>query len=165
MIDWKNFRAGVDPSFANDVDSVLVRSPYSYVVTFGYRSTSEQTVLYNAYKATGKNRAAAPGNSAHEYRLAIDVAVDSDPSKPGLQPDWNTKAAAWVWLTAEVNKHPRLNTLWYLADFGHIQAKDWRARAGVSSASPSPEVVSGAIKVGTVLLAFLFILAAAQKGN
>lgn len=44
------------------------------VMTSGYRSLAKQRALYNRYRRGGP-LAAAPGNSAHNYGLAVDIAI------------------------------------------------------------------------------------------
>ena len=44
------------------------------VITSGYRSLKKQAELYAAYKKGGP-LAAAPGKSAHNYGLAVDIAI------------------------------------------------------------------------------------------
>lgn len=58
-----------------------------FYVTHGHRSFSEQLKLEKAYIAGGP-KAAPAGFSAHNYGLAIDVCLDGDLNKPGLQPNW-----------------------------------------------------------------------------
>lgn len=71
----------LDPVFAGRLAHLARQCKVKIVMTCGYRSTAEQTRLYNEYlnyKRTGKGSiklAARPGTSWHEYRLAIDTSV------------------------------------------------------------------------------------------
>ena len=44
------------------------------VITSGYRSLAKQRTLYARYRRGGP-LAAAPGNSAHNFGLAVDIAI------------------------------------------------------------------------------------------
>lgn len=128
MIHWLK----VDPSllamgFKNDVEKFLRESPYTWGVTFGYRTLEEQDALHRKYLAGGP-RAAPKGRSAHNYGLAVDIVLDGS-DKPGIQMEWNTKLAGWLWLKAASIKHPRLRTGWKYSDFGHLEAVGWESEA------------------------------------
>lgn len=126
MIDWRTVNPDLlEPTFRADVEELLERSPYLWVVTHGYRSLAEQAALHKRYREGGP-LAAPAGQSAHNYGLAIDVALDGDPEKPGLQPTWDTKAAGWTWLKAATLPHPRLQNGWSFHDWPHIQRYRWR---------------------------------------
>jgi hypothetical protein len=77
-------------------------------------------------------RAAPAGKSAHNYGLAIDVALDGAP-QPGLQMCWSTAHAGWRWLKAATVPHPRLKNGWSFGDWPHVEKyrwtryKDWQA--------------------------------------
>lgn len=58
-----------------------------YVVTSARRSIARQRQLYNAYLRGGP-LAAAPGNSAHNYGLAVDFVVRKS--------DGTTRAPGWL---------------------------------------------------------------------
>lgn len=55
-----------------------------------YRSIAQQRTLYAAYKRNGRDRAAPPGESAHNYGLAGDVLII--PSEKGVD--------KWAWATS-----------------------------------------------------------------
>lgn len=65
-----------------------------YVPYMGFRTFAEQAKLNSAYmkKVPGAGKAAPSGLSAHNYGLAADLVLDTDPNKPGLQPDWSKAA-------------------------------------------------------------------------
>lgn len=119
------------PSFKEDVERVLTNSEFSWYVTEGYRSIERSNQLYQAYVNGTGPRAAPGGKSAHNYGLAIDVALDSDLHIPGLQPDWTPstddgKADGWLWLRGVVNAHPRLRGGWWYHDWPHIERYKWQ---------------------------------------
>lgn len=125
MIDWmKADPSTLDPAFRQDVEAFLNDSPYTWGVCYAFRSLDLQADLHRKYLAGGP-RAAPPGRSAHNFGLAVDVVLDGDPQKPGIQMDWVTTHAGWLWLKAKSIAHPRLRTGWKYADFGHIEAVGW----------------------------------------
>lgn len=124
------YRSSVNPAllkaeFRSDIEKLLGESPYTWLVTFGFRSLAEQLTLYNSYK-NGGPKAAPPGQSAHNFGLAVDVVLDGDPDKPGIQPTWDTKLAGWAWLFAKVAAHPRLKSGVTFGDGGHIERYKWK---------------------------------------
>lgn len=128
-IDWQKVDPnGLDFQFRQDVELFLAESPYTWGVVYGFRSLVLQKELYDKYVAGGP-RAAPPGRSAHNFGLAIDVVLDGDPQKPGMQMDWVTTHAGWLWLKAKSIAHPRLRTGWKYADYGHIETVNWEAAA------------------------------------
>lgn len=69
--------SGLHPVFREWVDGVIAelkKQGFKPTIVSGYRSTAQQTKLYNDYLA-GKQKlpTARPGRSAHEFGLAIDV--------------------------------------------------------------------------------------------
>lgn len=149
MITWRGIsQAPLDAQFLFDVSQLLHESPFSWYVTCGHRTIAESNRLYDEYKngvvlrsdngtplrdANGKIRrgkrgpkAAIGGLSAHNYGRAIDVALDVDPIKQGLQPGWDTKMAGWLWLKNATIKHPRLKNGWSFHDWPHIEQYRWK---------------------------------------
>lgn len=55
-----------------------------------YRFPERQAYLYSLGRTAAGNRVtwARPGESLHQYGLAIDVVFDSDPAKQGMQWTW-----------------------------------------------------------------------------
>lgn len=125
MLNWRSVDpTKLHPQFRQDVEKLLTESPFSWYVTHGYRPLKEQLVLYNAYLAGG-SKAAPPGKSAHNFGKAVDVVLDVDPDKPGLQPSWDLKLAGWVWLLVKLTLHPRLKSGVSFNDGDHIEQYKW----------------------------------------
>ena len=126
MIVWRTVDPNkLHPGFRADIEKFLGDSPFTWYVTYGYRSLAEQLTLYNAYLAGGP-KAAPPGKSAHNYGKAVDIVLDIDPDKPGLQPTWNVALAGWVWLFAACKLHPRLKSGVSFNDADHIEQYKWQ---------------------------------------
>ena len=127
------YRANVDPSllkkeFRIDIHKLLDGSPFTWLVTFGFRSLQEQEKLWQIYRKGGP-KAAPPGKSAHNYGLAVDVVPDGDDTKPGIQPDWTHEDkdnVEWLWLFDAVWKHPRLHSGRSFQDASHIERLGWK---------------------------------------
>lgn len=70
------------------------RDGRAFWITTGERTWDEQAKLYS-YGRTDKTRGVVttvgPGDSAHQYGIAADAALDIDPVKAGLQPSWDKK--------------------------------------------------------------------------
>lgn len=137
MITWRNVDPGLlEPVFRRDVETLLANSPHHWVVTSGYRSLEEQRELYRKYLAGGP-KAAPAGFSAHNYGLAIDVVLDGDPDKPGLQPNWKpTPGDGWWWLRAAIRPHPRLKHGSSFGDWPHIEAVRWKKKLNWNQPAP-----------------------------
>lgn len=123
-LHWNVTRRGLDLEFYTDVSKLLEESPYTWYVTAGLRSREQQQALYRRHLAGGP-LAAAPGKSAHEWGLAIDVVLDGS-ERPGLQMVWDTKHRGWLWLVRAIWQHPRLHSLWKVGDWPHIQSTHWK---------------------------------------
>jgi hypothetical protein len=59
-----------------------------YIATSGHRSIELQRERHEAWKRGEGTKANAPGGSGHNFGLAVDLAPDGDPIKPGLQADY-----------------------------------------------------------------------------
>lgn len=118
-------RSKLQSQFKADIEKVLGDSPYTWLVTHAYRSNQEQGKLYQKYLAGGP-KAAPPGKSAHNFGLAVDVVLDEDPNKPGVQPSWNTRLAGWLWLFVAIKRHPRLKSGVSFNDACHIERYKWK---------------------------------------
>lgn len=116
----------LEPEFAQDVLKLLRESPYTWLGTEGFRSIERSNKLYAAYQADPHHapRAAPGGKSAHNFGLAIDVALDGSPA-PGIQMDWTTAHEGWQWLIEAVGQHPRLHSLYKVGDWPHIEKVNW----------------------------------------
>lgn len=96
-----------------------------YYAISGFRSFADQAKLYFHGRTTpGKVVTnARPGQSAHNYGIAIDWCRDGDSTRDGLQPAWNLKDyellartakslgldAAYYWKTFQEGPHVQLN--------------------------------------------------------
>ena len=65
-------------SAARGIVAELARRGLRAVVTSGYRSLAKQARLYEAYRRGGP-LAARPGQSAHNFGLAVDIAFPGEP--------------------------------------------------------------------------------------
>lgn len=124
---WRVDPLALREPFRADVQRLLHLSPYAWTVTYGYRTLEQQAALFAKYQAGGP-RAAPPGKSPHNFGLAIDVALDGSEA-PGLQPDWDTSHAGWVWLFDAIFDHPRLHSGKSFHDACHIEAVNWKVLA------------------------------------
>jgi hypothetical protein len=137
--------ARLEPSFRDDVTTLLAASPYDWRIVYAYRSIEVQTVLYDKYKQGGP-LAAPPGKSAHNYGLAVDVQLwvpdAPSPSDP-MRMEWNVKAPGWQWLFVAVHRAPRLHSGISFGDFDHIERLNWklyRDWAGATKPSAGADV-------------------------
>ncbi len=81
------FKARLDLLFA-----ACQRRGAFYVVTCGFRSYEDQAVRYRRYIDKTGTKAAPAGKSQHQFGLAVDCVLDTDPIKPGLQADYASHA-------------------------------------------------------------------------
>lgn len=96
LFRWADGRPRVDvallmPAFLGGLCAVLAACRArgaDYYVTSGTRLWDEQAALRREYLVGKGGRAAAPGYSAHQFGLAVDVTFDADPKARGLQPSW-----------------------------------------------------------------------------
>lgn len=120
-ITWRVDRGQLVEPFASDVDKLLGADSASWYVTSGYRSLDEQKRLHDLFLAGGP-KATAPGNSAHNYGLAVDVTL----VKNGKD-DWDYTDADWQRMVAAVQASPHLHSLGpAIGDWDHIEATVWR---------------------------------------
>ena len=125
-IDWRGVDpAKLEPQFRTDVEALLGPSAWTWTVLYGLRTGAEQAALYAKYQAGGP-KAAPPGQSPHEYGLAVDIVPDADPDTAGLQPNWNPASPAWQWLFEAVHRHPRLTSGKAFNDSDHLERYAWR---------------------------------------
>lgn len=135
MIVWRKAarREQLDPGFVADVEAVLTPGPYTWYVLSGYRTHEEQDALWQVYRAGGP-RAAPPGNSAHNFGLAVDVVLDSS-DRDGLQPSWLTNAAGWQWLRQALAHHTTLLHGVAFNDWPHIERRGWKVLVNAATAA------------------------------
>lgn len=125
MILWRADRSLLPPAFAADIDELLTPGPWTWYVLSGLRTMEEQAALHRIALAGGP-RAAPPGRSAHNYGLAVDVALDGNMGTPGLQPDYKVvRNSGWLWLRDVIAPHPRLSSGWRYGDWPHIERFQW----------------------------------------
>lgn len=116
----------MQPGFRADIQALLEGSPHTWLVLETFRSMARSQALYDLFMAGKGPRAAPPGQSAHNFGLAVDVVLDVDPVKPGLQPSWDTNLPGWLWLRGATLVHPRLKGGWKFGDWPHIERLNWR---------------------------------------
>jgi hypothetical protein len=145
------FRAAIERAFAP--------LTATYVATWGVRTADEQNAIAGQGRTVGElialgmtpadaRRFAAPtlprvsnaiaGMSAHNWGCAIDICVDADPVKPGLQPDWTPTADTdpitpgdqpdgWIQLRERLAQgFPELRSGGDWGDLPHIEWRQWR---------------------------------------
>ncbi len=91
------------------------------VITSGYRSLAKQKKLYDAYRRGGP-LAAAPGQSAHNYGFAVDIAIVGEPRSSRLYRTLHRIAARYG-LTPLQAEQLKLDPY-------HLQVPNWRALVG-----------------------------------
>lgn len=76
------------------VNNCIAKGVY-YFATSGFRSWEEQDKLYAIGRTVGKIghvvTKARGGYSPHNHGVAVDFCYDTNPDKPGLQPDYTIK--------------------------------------------------------------------------
>lgn len=110
----------LQPQFDLDTNTVLANSPFKWIVTWGFRTLEEQAKLHDIYLHGGP-LAAPPGESAHNFGLAIDVVLID---KAGHW-NYNTFSLGWIWLFAKILNHPRLHSGKGFGDADHIERYKW----------------------------------------
>lgn len=121
-ITWKVDRGLLKEPFASEVNDLLEADEAHWYVTCGYRDTAEQTRLHEIYLAGGP-KATAPGNSAHERGLAVDVTLVVDGKD-----DWDYTDEDWQRMVESVKASPSLHSLGpSIGDWDHIEAVGWRS--------------------------------------
>jgi hypothetical protein len=113
--------AHLEPVFLRDLTALLeacAAHGSRYRIISGYRSLDEQAALYRAYKAGGP-KAAAPGESAHNFGLGADCVHIIG----GSTADWEPAAYG---LLNDLASRYSLETLAAIQDYGHVQRIGWR---------------------------------------
>lgn len=145
----------LEPTFYQGLMRSVHALPFTYTATYGLRSAAVQQGLFNAWEkysaflaydkytkgqgpvapyappAPVAGLAAPPGFSAHEFALAIDVALDGDDKTPGCQPTWNILLPGWQALFTAVRADPVLHSGADFPppkqDYDHIERYNWKA--------------------------------------
>jgi hypothetical protein len=118
---WQAEPTGLEMQFFLDVDDLLHLLPDVWYVTCGFRSIKESDRLYAIYQKGGP-KAAPGGLSPHNIGEAVDVVLDGDQQKPGLQMNWNWDHPAWHRLFDAIKAHPRLHSGASFGDGPHIES-------------------------------------------
>jgi peptidoglycan LD-endopeptidase CwlK len=147
MLVWRTIDpTTLRPPFRAAIELLFKDSPHRWIVTWGVRTAEQQNRLYGQGRTASQlalvgldPRFAAPtlpkvtnatfGQSPHNFGLAIDVALDADPSTERLEPDWTPGPDdGWAWLKAQTPKtHPTLKGGWTFGDWPHIEWRNWRS--------------------------------------
>lgn len=131
-INWERVdKHQIDQRLVLELERSVGRMACWWWVLSGYRSLEEQRILYRKYLAGGP-KAAPPGKSAHNFRWAVDLVLDTDPNRPGLQPSWNVKLYWWLLLKKVVNANPYLRHGSDFGDWPHVEWRNWKRAAGES---------------------------------
>jgi hypothetical protein len=126
-VDWSRINTDeLEPEFYDDVNGLLVKQKHMWVVTEGFRSQDRSNELFVNYKLNKGVRAAPGGLSPHNYRMAVDVALDGNDIRPGVQAVWDVTHPAWVRLVADIWKHKRLRSGKWYSDWPHIEKLKWK---------------------------------------
>lgn len=120
-VTWLVSPANLEIGFFLDVDDLLRHLPDVWYITCGFRSREESDRLYKIYQQGGP-RAAPGGLSPHNIGEAVDVVLDGDMVKQGLQMNWNVDLPAWQRLFDAVKAHPRLHSGVSFNDAPHIES-------------------------------------------
>jgi hypothetical protein len=118
---WQASPEGLEMEFFNDVDELLETDKATWYVTEGFRSIKRSNQLYAIYKKGGP-RAAPGGLSPHNIGEAIDVVLDGDLLKAGLQMNWDANRPEWRTLFDRIKAHPRLHSGTSFNDDPHIES-------------------------------------------
>jgi hypothetical protein len=141
-LEWRTVNMlELEPTFRSDIEELLSKSKWDWYITHGHRSSETQNSLFGQGRSViqlarfGLEKYARPdlpkvtnaraGQSAHNFGLAVDVALDGDDVRPGLQPLWDINHAAWLWLIASVKMHKRLRSGMHWNDWPHIERFKW----------------------------------------
>jgi hypothetical protein len=130
----------LDAGFAAAVDACVGPLTGAFIGAEGCRSLARSQSLYAAYKAGGP-LAAPPGDSPHNYGLAVDLQLRGAGGLvwyPDIPPDvldlpfqqqtsyLDRCPSQWVELWRAVYAASLLHSLWTYGDGDHIERVDWR---------------------------------------
>lgn len=134
---WRKIESRlVMPALIDDLVEVIGADEADWYVTCGFRSIADSDAGYTKYKAYLEGlgppapKFAPGGKSAHNFGLAVDIALDGDATQPRLQPQWNEQHPAWIRLRGKVDAHPRLHGGWWFGDGDHIEKTHWESFKG-----------------------------------
>ena len=133
---WRDLRerTKLHQPFVEALDELGLTLKSTFYITEGYRTPERSDMLYANYKnwldggkkGTPAPKAAPAGLSAHNWGLAIDVALDGDDKKSGLQMLWDINSFGWLELKAKVVLNSKLVGGFTFGDTDHIEFKGWK---------------------------------------
>ena len=126
MLVWNKPKTGLNTQFVQALEDVIGPLLDAFYVTQAFRTYTDQAAKYEKYLAGGP-KAAPPGFSPHEYGLAVDVALDEDAVRTGLQPNWDLKDDRWKNLIFVVQRSALLHSGVGFGDGDHIEMVNWKA--------------------------------------
>lgn len=126
MLIWRKPKDGMNPVFVAALDGALGPLPDTWYVIQAKRDSAYQAALFAKYQAGGP-RAAPPGYSPHEFGLAVDVALDADAVRAGLQPNWDLHDVRWQRLIHTVRDSRLLHSGIGFGDADHVEMVHWGA--------------------------------------
>lgn len=132
---FRAYSSQIQEPFVTDVITLLNAIDGSWYITSGFRTYSEQAAEWDKGRdamggivdASQVVTHAPPGDSAHEYGLAVDVTLVVNGKDC-----WDFSHELWVALVEAIDAHPRLHSGSHFTppDFPHIEATDWHRKAG-----------------------------------
>lgn len=134
MIVWGSYEDGLQDAFATAVEACLSPLVATWVVTSGLRTMAAQTALYakgrdadgNVVDQSAVVTDAPPGSSAHNWGLAVDVALQSGQgalSWDYSRPEWSI---LWAAIRASATLHSGEDFPAGQTDPDHIERLNWR---------------------------------------
>lgn len=92
-VDWDLIYPKAVPKFFSLVAACKERG-FHYFAISGHRSYEEQQALYEIGRVPEDDTRkpvtkARPGQSSHNFGVAVDFCLDANVDRRGLQPDWN----------------------------------------------------------------------------
>lgn len=111
------------PPFRAKIEAAVLaceKQGKNFYLTSAYRDFTEQAALYaqGRTKPGKKVTQAGPGQSSHNYGIAVDATADLDANKAGLQPDWNDDSYE-VWAKAVEAQGLTSGRRWRFRDSPH----------------------------------------------
>ena len=124
-ITWRADRALLDPTFGNDIDTVLTADPATWIVICTGRDAAVEAAGYAKWKADPHQpKYTSPANSAHccVPARAADVALVVNGKTI-----WSYDDPNWIRLYAAILAHPRLHSGKSFGDGDHVEQLHWKA--------------------------------------